>query len=154
MIGETGPEDSQSSFRQLFDGRCVGVRRWSDFDRLLDVLQERPEGWYVYMVGHEVPGNPAGPTELCGFLQQVARLLRTEHAYDYCGIVYADDPAAPSPVKIYDPNNLGSSCGSSGSRVLPGWVLSRVAPEALDSAAPLPMGRRRWWRRLFPGITD
>ncbi len=29
------------------------------------------------------------------------------------GIVYVDDPVAPSLIKIYDPNNLGSTCGSS-----------------------------------------
>jgi len=39
--------------------------------------------------------------------------LRADHHESYCGIVYADDLDKPRLIKIYDPNNLGSSCGSS-----------------------------------------
>ena len=56
----------------------------------------------------------------------------------------------PSMVKIYDPHNLGVSCGFSENPPLPGWVLSRLPPEDLASRQVLPGSRRRWWQRLFP----
>ena len=52
-------------------------------------------------------------------------------------------------VKIYDPNNLGVSCGYSDNPPLPGWVLSRVAPVDLPRAQQQAQGRRRWWRGVF-----
>ena len=92
---------------------------------------------------------PAGADELARFIDEIDMLLRREHDHDYCGIVYADDPAAPAMVKIYDPNNLGVSCGYSDNPPLPGWVLSRLPPVDLE-ATRQPAGRRRWWQRLFP----
>jgi hypothetical protein len=79
----------------------------------------------------------------------VDQLLRSEHDEDYCGIVYVDAPEDPRLVKIFDPNHLGASCGSSGLRVLPGWVLSRDPPLDLQAAVPPTRSRRRWWQALF-----
>ena len=72
-----------------------------------------------------------------------------EHAEEYCGIVYADSFETPSFVKIYDPGNLGVSCGYSDHPPLPGWILSRLPPSDLNAAAMLPANRKRWWRRLL-----
>ena len=55
----------------------------------------------------------------------------------------------PRFVKIFDPNNLGVSCGFSDNPPLPGWVLSRLEPVDLNADMPLPGGRRRWWQRLL-----
>ena len=52
-------------------------------------------------------------------------------------------------VKIYDPNNLGVSCGFSTNPPLPGWIMCRVPPEDLQPGHKIPEGRRRWWRALF-----
>jgi hypothetical protein len=52
-------------------------------------------------------------------------------------------------VKIYDPNNLGVSCGFSTNPPLPGWIMSRVPPDELQPSHKVPEGRRRWWRALF-----
>jgi hypothetical protein len=52
-------------------------------------------------------------------------------------------------VKIYDPNNLGSSCGTGKHPHPPGWIMSRVPPAELQRPGPLPEGRRRWWRALL-----
>ncbi len=41
-------------------------------------------------------------------------------------VVYVVDRETPKKIKIFDPNNLGASCGSSGFTVLPGWVLRNV----------------------------
>jgi hypothetical protein len=85
------------------------------------------------------------------FISEADELLRRDHDEDYCGVVYVDDPASPTFVKIYDPNYLGSSCGSSGLRVLPGWTLSLVPPVDLPHALPQTGSRKRWWQRFFGG---
>lgn len=90
-------------------------------------------------------------------MNEIDRLLRRDHGEDYLGIVYVDDPVAPSLIKIYDPNHLGSACGSIGYKVPPGWVLSVDAPRPIDPPMPLPNGRKRWWSELrgrIMGVTS
>jgi hypothetical protein len=76
-------------------------------------------------------------------------LWRREHDERLCGIVYADDLRIPSLVKIYDPNNLGVSCGFSSNPPLPGWVMSKLPPVDLPATQLVPKARRRWWQGLF-----
>jgi len=102
-------------------------------------------------VGEAPPQEPVTGGQLQQFIDELDALLRKDHDEAYCGIVYVDDPDEPGMIKVYDPNNLGAVCGSSGARVLPGWVLSTMPPEDLQAALPPPGNRRRWWRRLFPG---
>lgn len=83
------------------------------------------------------------------FIDEVDALLRHEHLYDYCGIVYADSRERPTFIKIYDPHHLGSFCGCGGAVIQPRWVLSRVTPERFEEVVPLPGSRQSWWRRLF-----
>ena len=85
------------------------------------------------------------------FIDEIDALLRREHEHDYCGIVYADDLETPRLIKIFDPNHLGSSCGSSGQPTPPGWVVSLLPPEDVSDAMPLANNRRRWWQRLLGG---
>jgi len=61
------------------------------------------------------------------------KLLRREHQEDYCGIVYANDLQTPGSIKIYDPNNLGVSCGYNDNPPLPGWIMSRIPPVDLPA---------------------
>lgn len=138
-------------FLTAFRGSFINMLRWPQLDQLWQTLRSNPDQhWYVYAVGEPPPQRPASHQELDRFLTEIDALLRQEHDEDYCGIVYADDREAPQFIKIYDPNNLGSVCGSSGAPPpLPGWVLSTLAPVDLETAMPLPGNRRRWWRRLF-----
>jgi hypothetical protein len=133
-----------------FRGSFTSTLRWPQLDALWDRLREAPEGWYIYAVGEPPPNSPVSAEQLRRFLAEIDQLLRREHDEDYCGIVYADRLAAPAMIKVYDPNNLGVSCGYSDNPPLPGWVLSRLPPVDLV-AARQPAGRRRWWRRLFGG---
>jgi hypothetical protein len=83
------------------------------------------------------------------FVDEIDALLRAEHEHDYCGIVYADDVEHPRFIKIFDPNNLGVSCGYSENPPLPGWLMTDIAPLDLPNAFPPPGNRRRWYQRLF-----
>lgn len=137
-------------FRAQFEGGFAGILHWHQLDALWERLRGCADGaWYVYAVGEMPPERPVTAVELGRFISEVDHLLHTEHHHDYCGVVYVDRVDAPAMVKIFDPNHLGSSCGSSGTRVLPGWVLSRAAPVDLQATVPLPRSRRRWWQSIF-----
>jgi hypothetical protein len=139
-----------SPFLAAYRGRLVSALRWHQLDALWERIAADAEGgWYVYAVGEAPPAEPAAPEALRSFLAESAALLRREHEEDYCGIVYADDLAQPSFVKIYDPANLGVVCGYSEAPPLPGWTLSKTPPVSLPDAFPQPGGRRRWWQRLM-----
>lgn len=135
-----------SDFHALYAGRLWSIMSW---DQLAAFWQRiEPEGWYLYAIGEEVPTAPAAADRTAEFVRRVDALLRKDHRHDYCSIVYVDDMAHPSFVKIYDPDNLGVSCGFSDDPPLPGWIMSRVPPEDLQPARPAPENRRRWWRSL------
>jgi hypothetical protein len=139
-----------SEYLAAFNGGFYGVLRWHQLDALWGRVRARAaEGWYVYALGEAPPGSPVSAAELERFIDEVDALLRRDHDADYCGVVYVDNPDSPRFIKIYDPNHLGASCGSSGERILPGWTLSLVPPVDLPSAMPQTNSRRKWWQRIF-----
>jgi hypothetical protein len=137
-------------FQTAFRGRFENVLRWHQLELLWEVLErDAGDGWHIYAVGEQPPQRPSSAEQVTQFLKEIAVLLRREHEEDYCGIVFTDSMQTPSFVKIFDPNNLGVSCGFSDNPPLPGWILSKLAPVDLQSGAPLPGNRRSWWQRLF-----
>ena len=139
------------SYCDQFDGRFENLLRWPMLDELWESLRSiADDGWYIYAVGETPPEEPVTSQQLLDFIAQMDSLLRKDHDEEFCGIVYTDDRKSPKMVKIFDPNNLGSSCGSCGFRVLPGWIISRQKPENLqDAVFPVAANRRRWWQRIF-----
>ncbi|HIO92461.1 MAG TPA: hypothetical protein EYG68_06390 [Leucothrix mucor] len=137
-------------FYKAYKGSFSGVLRWSQLDELwLQVVKNKESNWFVYAVGEVPPEKPVVIDEVEHFIQEVDQLLRREHDEDYCGIVYANNIEEPTFIKIYDPSNLGTACGSSGTPPLPGWVLSKIKPVDLPSAFPQPNNRKRWWESIF-----
>jgi hypothetical protein len=137
-------------FTTAFRGRFRNVLRWEQLEQLWEVLRrDANNGWHIYVTGEAPPGEPVSGELLRTFLSEINQLLRQEHDEDYCGIVYADSFESPQFVKIFDPNNLGVSCGYSENPPLPGWILSKLRPSHLNANAWLPASRRRWWRRLL-----
>ena len=136
-------------YLRAYGGLLKGVLRWRDLDSVWERLRDQADdGWYVYTVGEPPPTTPAQRGEFQQSLTAIRQRLHDEHQEDYCGIVYADDLDEPRFVKIYDPGNLGMVCGSSEAPPLPGWTLSRVAPDDLLQAFP-PVDRRRWWQKIW-----
>ncbi len=143
---------TQNPFLEAFRGSFHGVLRWPQLDALWEVVRRDADGgWYIYAVGETPPSDTAEPEQLLRFIDEVDALLRREHGEDYCGIVYTDSFEAPAYIKIFDPNNLGVSCGFSDNPPKPGWILSKIPPVDLEADGPLPGNRRRWWQRLFGG---
>lgn len=145
--------DSISSpYLRAFRGSFTSLLKWHDLDDFWSVLRNQPDkNWYIYAIGEPAPDSASSAQELETFIREIGVLLRAEHQHDYCGIVYVDDKTDPHFVKIYDPNNLGVSCGFSNNPPLPGWVLSTLQPEEVNQATFVPQNRRRWWQRLFAG---
>lgn len=142
--------DSGNEFLRAFRGRFIGIIEWKQLDEFWRNFKGHTnEGWYIYAVGEDVPTKPGENIQVVGFIHEIDVLLRREHQEDYCGIVYTDSKTAPSIIKIFDPNNLGVVCGFSDNPPLPGWVMSKIPPVALDENTFLPANRRRWWRNLW-----
>lgn len=137
-------------YLSTFKGSFTSALRWHQLDALWESLRHQNDGgWFVYAIGETPPASAASIDNFEQFLAEIDQLLREEHDEEYCGIVYADNLQKPSFIKIYDPNNLGVSCGFSDNPPLPGWVLSRIPPVNLPQALEPPDSRRRWWQKIF-----
>ena len=142
-------EQVTEPFRAAFRGRFENILRWEQLDTFWETLRrDADSGWYIYAIGEAPPSEAVSGELLKTFLAEIDQLLRKEHDEAYCGIVYTDSMQEPAFVKIFDPNNLGVSCGFSNNPPLPGWILSKLPPVDLRAAA-LPGNRRRWWQQLF-----
>jgi len=141
---------ANSDFLKDFRGRFMGIRTWDDLDQLwLRVKNSEDRSWYIYHVGESVPDSTVDTESLLHFVDELNALLHAEHEQDYCGIVYVDSVEKPQFIKIFDPNNLGVSCGFSTNPPLPGWAMSTVQPVDLPEAFPPQANRRRWYQRIF-----
>lgn len=145
-------DPTTSFYLRAFRGSFTSLLKWPDLDNFWEVLRRQTDKhWYIYAIGEPAPVRYGSAQELETFIREIDVLLREEHQHDYCGIVYVDDKADPHFIKIYDPNNLGVSCGFSNNPPLPGWVLSTLQPEEVNQTTFVPQNRRRWWQRLFAG---
>lgn len=142
------PDPAQSEFHRQMSGLLYSLLKWDQLSEFWTSV-DKDAGWYLYAVGEAVPIAPATPAQVKKFILELDALLRHDHRESYCGIVYADNLNKPSFIKIYDPNHLGASCGSSKTPTLPGWVMSRVPPIELHLKHPLPANRKRWWQGVF-----
>jgi hypothetical protein len=150
------PEPSSSPYLDKLRGSFQGLLQWTDFDGFWEQLRAQvahapsnDSGWYVYAVGEMPPTLPADVETFLRFLDESQALLHKEHEESYCGIVYVDRTDAPEMIKVYDPSNLGVSCGSSVHPPLPGWVVSKLVPIDLPHALEPPRNRQRWWQRVL-----
>lgn len=140
----------QQHYLEAYRGSFTSMLRWQHLDEFWDVLRAHADdSWYIYHVGDAPPESPVPKDRLERFIDEIDVLLRREHDEDYCGIVYADSKTDPSYIKIFDPHNLGVSCGYSEKPPLPGWILSRIQPIELEEALYPTGSRRKWWQRIF-----
>ena len=162
-----------TEFQRLYAGRLWSVMAWDQLTALWQRI-DPGAGWYLVAAG-VAPAptsgiSPADATSVSAFIERIDALLRAEHHESYCGIVYADDLENPRLIKIYDPNKLGSSCGSSKTKFQwrltpalsalseaavtktlhpPGWIMSRLPPDEIVAIRAAPGNRKRWWQSLL-----
>ncbi|MBT4837460.1 MAG: hypothetical protein HON94_08945 [Methylococcales bacterium] len=140
------PENSE--FLKQFRGCFTGILRWPQFDELLETLRSEQQNWYIYAIGETPPETSSDWESTLNFITEINDLIKKEHDESYCGVVYVDDKSSPTMVKIFDPNNLGVSCGFSDNPPLPGWIMSLKKPDNLSEILQ-PAKRRRWWSNIF-----
>jgi len=136
--------------KRFKEGRFESLMHWEQLEQFWNTLRPQvDDSWYVYAVGEMAPLTTSSKENVLGFINEIDQLLRKEHEERYCGIVYADNHQAPEFIKIFDPNNLGVSCGFSDNPPLPGWVMSKMKPVNLQDALQPANNRRRWWQKIF-----
>jgi hypothetical protein len=133
-----------AGFHARLKGRFYGMLQWTDLNALW--VRVKAGQWYFYQVGETLPDGSLGGDELAVRIDALDKLLRQDHDFHLCGIVYADHVEQPTLIKVYDPNNLGSMCGGSTTPTPPRWILSTTPPETIEVDAPVPNNRRRWWQ--------
>lgn len=143
------PDPAQTEFHRQMSGLLYSLLKWDQLSEFWTKV-DKGANWYLYALGEAVPIAPATPAQVEKFIVEVDALLRHDHRENYCGIVYTDNLEKPSFIKIYDPNHLGVSCGSSKTPTLPGWIMSQTPPVELQLKYALPANRKRWWQGLFP----
>lgn len=140
----------QEAYLTAYKGNFTSAMRWHDLDALWAVLKSQADDqWFIYAVGEEPHESTVEKTHFLSFIDKINELLHKEHDEDYCGIVYVDNRETPEFIKIFDPHNLGVSCGFSDNPPLPGWIISRLQPVELETALNPPKNRQRWWQQLF-----
>ncbi len=144
MAHFSGNED----FDAKLNGLMFSLMSWQQLADFWPRIN-RQAGWYLYAIGEPVPNTISDASHVEAFISEIDALLHRDHHEDYCGIVYADNLDNPGFIKIYDPNNLGVSCGSSKNPPLPGWIMSLTPPGELVPKHLVPEGRKRWWRNLW-----
>jgi len=154
MFGYHKPAPSpQSEFDQAFNGILFSLLSWEQLAEFWPKINHEA-GWYLYAIGEPAPTSPAPATQVGVFLHEIDALLHRDHEESYCGIVYADNIDNPSLIKIFDPHNLGVSCGSSKNPPLPGWVMSLTPPTEMRPRGIIPANRKRWWQSLSETISS
>ena len=137
-------------FQTAFKGKFYGVLKWDQLDDLWKKIKKsKKEGWYVYAIGDEPPTELVKGKALETVANEINTLLRREHDEDYCGIVYTDSLTTPSFIKVFDPNNVGTSCSIAKTPPLPGWTISKLPPTDLLAPMKQTAKRKRWWDKMF-----
>lgn len=140
---------AEQNYVAAYRGNSTSLLRWHHLDEFWETLKQQSDDWFIYAVGETPPENTASKEHLIKFIEEIDVLLHKEHEEDYCGIVYTNNKETPAFIKIFDPNNLGVSCGFSENPPLPGWILSKIPPVELETALKPPNNRRHWWNKIF-----
>jgi hypothetical protein len=135
-------QNKTEDFHARLKGKFYGILQWKDLDALWPRVKEGE--WFFYQVGEELPARALSGDELAVRIDALDKLLRQDHDFHLCGIVYTDHIEQPTLIKVYDPNSLGSSCSKSATP--PRWILSIAQPPLVENHAPTPENRRRWWQ--------
>ncbi|MDU8927757.1 hypothetical protein RXV86_10210 [Alisedimentitalea sp. MJ-SS2] len=135
MSDDPLPPLPDTPYWNAFQGKLHGFPMWQMLDRFWPVLEASGGEWFIHdLESDAVPDTTASAEELATLLKSVAEMYEPARSRSFCGVVFVDDLKAPGFVKLFDPWKMGASCGSSGERTLPRYVLSRIKPDSLPVA--------------------
>jgi len=129
-----------TAFWRAYQGRAAGLLNWKDVDALWPLLKAQPEGWFVYDLETAPPTAPLSSVDFKAFLPQAEALVNERRDRSHSGAIYIDNPETPAFIKIFDPTNMGTSCGGDHEMIFPRYILSKIKPEARPAPAPVKKG--------------
>jgi hypothetical protein len=106
-----------------FQDRFIGIMQWEDCHALFEKLSNNSNDWYLYNTSKVVPKTVVNANDFLNAINNIKKVIKSEHQERYCGIVYTNDLNNPDFVKIFHPNNLGKSCGSSEIPIV--WIVAK-----------------------------
>ncbi len=127
-------------FWRAYQGRASGLLHWEDVDALWPRLAAQSEGWYVYDLETDPPNTPLSAAAFTAFLPQAETLVNARRDRSHSGAVYIDNRDSPAFIKIFDPTNMGTSCGGEHDMIFPRFILSKIQPEPRPAPAPAKKG--------------
>ena len=116
-------------FWRAYQARASGLLIWDDIDALWPQLTAQPTGWHVYDLKTTPPEAPLPEAEFTGFLPQAQALVNARRDRSHSGAIYIDNRDTPSFIKIFDPTNMGTSCGGDHDMIFPRFILSKLKPD-------------------------
>ncbi|CAB9543292.1 hypothetical protein [uncultured Gammaproteobacteria bacterium] len=132
-----------------FQDRFIGIMQWEDCHALFEKLSNNPNDWYLYNTSKVVPKTVVNANDFLNAINNIKKVIKSEHQERYCGIVYTNDLNNPDFVKIFHPNNLGKSCGSSENPPIPQWLLSKIKPIDIIKRFDLPSEKKGFISKYF-----
>jgi len=135
-------------FWRAYQGRASGLLKWEDVDALWPLLAAQPDAWYVYDLEIAVPTAPFSATEFTAFLPQAEALVNARRDRSHSGAIYIDNHNTPTFIKIFDPSNMGTSCGGDHDMIFPRFILSKIQPDPRPAPSP---GNKSFLGKLILG---
>lgn len=129
-----------TAFWRLYQGRSKGVLNWPEVDTLWQQLAGSPEGWFAYDLELAPPEAPSTPEAFLAVLKDAETLVNARRDRSHSGAIYIDSAENPAFVKIFDPVNMGTSCGGDHEIILPHYILSKAKPDRKPVPAPAKKG--------------
>jgi len=125
-----------TAYWRAYQGRASGLIDWKDVDALWPLLGAQPEGWFVYDLEATPPVAPMPAPDFTAFLPQAEALVNERRDRSHSGAIYIDSREAPSFIKIFDPTNMGTSCGGDHEMIFPRYILSKTKPDSRPARTP------------------
>ncbi len=122
-----------TAFWRAYLGPAKGLLRWEEVAALWDYLRASGD-WFVFDPEGDAPESPLEGAALAKEVAALETLVNSGHDRHCSGAIYVDDKAAPTFIKVFDPRNMGSSCGWGGAPILPYRIISRIQPDPLPPA--------------------
>ncbi len=133
------PPLPDTDFWQAYQRDFQGLLHWPDVEAFWQLLAATPQGWYLFDPTSTAPDTPIDTKQFPAILTEIKTLIHSGRKTSHCFALFTDDRLSPNFVKIFDPANLGATCGSSGTRTLPHWTLSRTQPDTLPQEPVTPV---------------
>lgn len=140
-------DNATQIFIDKFHKRYIGIMQWDDFEGFWQGLKNQTQDWFLYDTNTPPPRKIS--ENIKQTLDNIHKIIKEEHQERYCGLIFTDDLKTPTLVKIFHPNNLGKSCGSSEYPALPRWILSKIPPIDIIKEFGTPPEPKNLLKRIF-----